>query len=510
MGAVNSAEVLALIKASQKINVGDPLIKAFTGPSNAVQGINNYDLSPGAKILYPVTTILRNMIPRVVGGVGIQANWRSITALNPSNMAFGVSDGQRGGNMDQTVANVLAAFAHFSLENYVTLDANLAAQGFDDVRSLATTMLLQAVMEQEEKLILGGNFNNTLGTCATPTGVVSASGGTLATSATYSIICVEVTYDGMLQSTFPTSTGSGASLVYTGGLVKLPYVRSNADGTTDTINGFAGQKSAASSAQNVTGPNGSITATVVPSGKALGYAWFVGATAGTEKLFTITGQPSVLITALNATGQAASAGFASDLSANALNYNGLLTQIMTSGSGSYVTDLNNAFMTATTGGSGGIAQIDNAIVSMYQNFRLVPTDIFMNGVDQINARNKILAANTNMAPFFLAGTAGGNDNQVMGAAQFKAYQNPIGFGNQTLRVHAHPFLPQGTILLYSDKVPYALSNVAQLLRIYLQRDYFQTEWPVITRKYTYAVSFDGVLQNFFPPAFGVIKGVGNG
>ena len=41
-----------------------------------------------------------------------------------------------------------------------------------------------------------------------------------------------------------------------------------------------------------------------------------------------------------------------------------------------------------------------------------------------------------------------------------------------------------------------------------RRDYYQLEWPLKTRKYEYGVYFDGVLQNYFPPAFGMITNIG--
>lgn len=500
MGANNVNEVLSLIKAAQQNNIAKAA--GFSVPTNAVQGINEYDLEPGARLLVPVTKLLRDLIPRDVGGMGIQANWRSITAVNPSGMNPGVSDGQRGGSIDQTVTNNLAAFAHLSLENFVTFDADLAAKGFDNVRALAVQDLLWSFFEAEERTILGGNSSLGLGTPTTPVGTPSTTGGTLAAGTTYSVIVVPLTYDGMQWSTFPT----GGAAAPSGGAVMLPYTRNNADGTTNTINGFAGQQSAASGAITTTGTTGSITATTTAIPGAFGYAWFLGATAGTERLNQITGQPKAVLQKLNSTGQLATAGFASDLSTNALVYDGLLTQIQKPASGAYSVDLAGATMTSNGSGFGGIAEIDTALLSFYNTHRLIPTHIFMNGTDQVNAAHKILNGNTNLAPFFM----GGSQGDIGAGAQFTRYRNPVGYGNQVLEVVAHPFLPQGTILFYSARNPYPLSNVAQVLKMKLQRDYYQTEWPVITRKYTYAVSCDGVLQCYFPAAFGVITGVGNG
>lgn len=500
-GAEGIDAVLAKIRDAQKTN-SSPLQKAFTQSGSAISGITEYDLEQGARLLYPITTILRNMIPRKTGGTGIQANWRAITAVNPGNVAIGLSEGNRGGFMSQTVVDKLAAFRFMGLDNYVTFEADYAAQGFDDVRALAVTELLQSVMEQEERIDLGGNSSISLGTCGTVTVTASNTGGFLA-DATYKVICVALTYDGMQFSTDPCSS-YGVQPV--GGAVKLPYTRTNADGTTDAIQGFCGIQSAESGNAVVNGGTslGSVAASVTAVSGALGYAWFLG-TTGATRLVQITGYPSVTLKYTNTTGQLASALPATDTSTNSLNYDGILTQILTSGSGAYVKDLGGSAFTTTGSGSGGILEIDNAIASFYRNYRLVPDTIIMNGTDQQNAKAKILTGNTNLAPFFMGGTAG----DIGAGAQFTRYRNPIGFGNQNLEVVAHPFMPQGTLLFYSKRNPYPLSNVQNILQKRLRRDYYQMEWPVVTRKYTYGVYFDGVLQCYFAPAFGVLTGIGN-
>lgn len=498
MGAHNVEEALALIKAAQGKNV----TKAFTQSSSAISGITEYDLEQGARLLYPVTTILRNMIPRKTGGAGIQANWRTITAINPGNVAIGLSEGNRGGFMSQTVNDVLAIFRFMGMDNYVTFEADYAAQGFDDVRALAVTELLQSVMEQEERIDIGGNRSIALGTTGTVTATASNTGGFLA-DATYSVIALALTYDGVQFSTAPAL----AAGVQSGGLVKLPYTRTNADGTTDTINGFSGIQSAAAGSLTVNGGTnlGSVAASVAAVNGAFGYAWFMG-TSGNERLVKITGGRATTLQYTNSTGQLATAIPASDTSQNSLNYDGILTQIAAPGSGSYKADLGGAVLTTSGSGSGGIAEFDTAIAAFYNTYRLIPTHIIMNGVDQANAKNKILTGNTNLAPFFMGGTAG----DVGAGAQFVRYRNPIGFGNQNLEVVTHPFMPQGTVLFYSNKVPYPLSNVGNIIQKRLRRDYYQVEWPVVTRKYTYGVYFDGVLQMYFMPAFGVLTSVGNG
>lgn len=492
-------------KALAKRLSDEDLTKAFSQPTSAIQGLAQYDLEQGARLLYPITTILRNMIPRVTGGTGIQANWRSVTAVNPTGLNIGLSEGHRGGYMSQTIQNVFASFATSGMDNFVTEQAYLAAVSFEDLYALMATVTLQGVMEGEELLDIGGNNSLALGQVSVPAqGATATTGGFLSNGATYSVVCVPLTYLGMHWAVPPTVAGNGA---LSGGTVPLPYVRTNADGSTDNIQGFAGQSNV-SAAINLAGGGSTqvINATVTAIPGACGYAWFLGATAGTERLVAITGYPAVTITNTNSTGQLASLVGATDTSLNALNYNGLITQIETAGSGAYTKDLAGAALTTSGSGTGGITEIDNAINSFIANYRLVPTDIFMSPYDQGKAKNLVLTGNTNLAPFVMGEAS---SSGLAAAAQLKVYNNPVGFGTPQLAVHAHPFLPAGTMIFYSRTNPYPLSNVPNLIRKLCRRDYWQVDWPVVTNQRTMGVYFDAVLQLYFAPAFGMITGMRN-
>ena len=251
----------------------DVLMKAFVQPGSATSGLAQYDLEQGARLLYPITTILRNMIPRVTGGTGIQANWRAITAVNPTNLNIGLSEGHRGGAMSQTVVDKTASFKTSGMDNYVTEQAYLAAVTFEDLYALSATETLQGTMEAEEHLDIGGNNSIALGTTPTPTQGATASTGGFLSDATYSVICVALTYLGTANSTPPTGQGT-ATLA--GGAIVLPYTRANMDGSSDLINGFSGAQSAALS---VTLSGGTATqvinAAVAAVNGAFGYAWYL-------------------------------------------------------------------------------------------------------------------------------------------------------------------------------------------------------------------------------------------
>lgn len=489
---MDTNQLMALVRAElAKTNY-----TGFTMPANATTGINYYDLEAGAKSLFPVITPLRNRIPRVGAPGGTQANWRAITGINVNNIVAGVSDGNRSAVVTTSTQDYTAAYKQIGLEDFVTFGADLAARSFDDVKAISARNLLYALMIEEEKMLLGGNNSLQLGTTGTPSLAASTTGGSLAT-ATYSVICVALSFDGF-------RTGSVA------GGIQAAVSRTNSDGSTDNYGGGSAQKSASATVA-VTGPTGSIGATVALKTGAVAYAWFWGA-AGAEVLGAITTINSVVITATATGTQTAASLPSSDQSTNSLEFDGLLTMNANSAYGGYY--VQQATGTAGTGTpltsdtEGGITEIDVALKYFWDVYRLSPTDIFVSSQEQQNIYKKILTSTTANSQRFVYNVEQG---MLAGGAMVRSYLNKFSMsGAKDIPIHLHPNMPPGTIMFFTDTLPYPLSNVSNVLQVRTLRDYYQIEWPYRTRKYEYGVYSHEVLQNFFPPAFGVITNIGNG
>lgn len=479
-----------------KGNVGN-LVKASTFAQNAsaISGLTYYDLEPGAKLLYPVLTPLRNAIPRVSGRGGIQANWRAITAINTTGIRAGISAGNRGGVMAIATQDYIAAYKGIGLENNVDFEATYAAQNFDDVRALAAKTLLESVMIGEELLLLGGNGTNALGTTGTPSLVNQTTGGTLS-AATWSVICVALTLDGFLNASIS-------------GGVQGSITRTNADGSSDTFGGGSATKSAAATA-TTTGSTSSLLASVAAKTGAVAYAWYWG-TAGNELLGAITTINSVAITAA-ATGTQNASALTGDNSVNNLVFDGLLTLSAKSGLNAYyatqATGTQGTGTPLTADGEGGIVEIDLALKSFWDNYRLSPTAILVSSQEALNISKKILqgAATSNLK--FQVNVENG---MVAGGLMIREYLNRFSMqGGQSIPIKIHPNMPAGTILFVTERLPYPISNVTNVMQVRTRQEYYQIEWPLRSRKYEYGVYADEVLQHFFPPSLGVITNIGNG
>lgn len=505
MGAINSDEVLALVKTAQAQAV-EELTKNFNQPGSATAGIQGYDLEAPSKKLYPVLCPLRNSIPRVGGGFAIQANWKAITGINTTRVRAGVSEGQRGGQVQHTSAEYFAAYRGIGLEKAVTFEADYAAKGFEDVKALAVQQTLESLMIEEEMILLGGNTSNALGTTPTPTLAASGTGGTLATQ-TLSVICVALGLQSYWDVAGINNGQTGGSFDAATAQVKAEITRTNADGSTDTFGAGTAQKSAAATV-SVTGPTGSVAASVAAVRGAVAYAWYWGA-AGAERLGAVTTINSVSITAAsNGAAQLASALPAADHSTSALEFDGLLTIASKPALNSYYQALATGTPgtgTTLTGAGGRIVEIDAALASFFDKYRLQPDKVYVN-FRQFQKITNLVLGQTNPQVMFTVDV--NSPKELVAGRNVGKYLSPI--TGEVIDLVVHPNLPPGTIMFRTTRVPAYLDGVSDLCRVRARREYHQIEWPLRTRKYEYGVYADEVLQHYFPPSLGIITNVANG
>jgi len=497
-------QTIDLIKTALMAPNAD-LLKAFTMAGTAITGLTAYDLEAPAKTLYPVLTPLRNKIPRVSGRGGIQANWRAVTAINSAKISAGVVEGKRGGIITTTVAEYLAAYRGLGLEDTVTFEAQYAGQGFEDIKSRAARGLLQSLMIQEEMVILGGNGAAVaLGkpTAPTLTDVPGAAGGTVKASTKYKVAVAALTLEGYLLATV------AAGVVQT-------YSRTNGGGdAADTVNGGSSQCSDPTEVQ--TGADGVDTHcikayTPVVTG-AVAYAWYWGPSVGTFKLGAITTINSIKIAVPIGTGTQVDTDVPADKSKNSLIFDGLLYQLWKTASGAYIasqaTGTEGTGTPLTAGNDGSITEFDTLLQSLWDNYRLSPTEILVSSQEMKNIRKKVMTATTSSLGRFVIQV---DQKGIMGGYQVKGYLNPFGMaGPVEIPITLHPVMPPGTVMFYTDSLPYQLSDVPNVVQMRTRQEYYQIEWPLRTRKYEYGVYADEVLQNYFPPAFGIITNIADG
>ncbi|HJU15721.1 MAG TPA: hypothetical protein VJ770_04560 [Stellaceae bacterium] len=470
-------------------------------------GLVAYDLQAPAKNLYPVVTPIRNRLPRVGGGTGTATNWRQVNAIIGSGYdAMGwVPEGQRSAQMSYSTSNKSASYVTIGEEDAATYEAISAGRGFEDIQVRMTFRLLQKMMLKEEMAILAGNAGGSnggisLGTPATPTLSASGSGATLP-AATYSVIVVALTLEGYQNSSL--SGGVATSQSITG-----------ADGKSYTLSGGSSNKSS-NATQAVTLGQTLFASTTAIQG-AVAYAWYVGI-AGSETLQAITTINSAAFsTALAGSRQAATA-ITADNSGNATAYNGLLTTALASGSNAYVNVL--ATGTAGTGtpltasGRGSVNEIDTMLETMWQNFELSPTVLYVNAQELKNITTKVLSNASGPLLRYDSPAEGGDGYTITASGTVAYYYNPFAIdGGLRIPIRIHPRVPPGTILGWAENLPiqYQSNEVPNVAEIKTRQDYYQIDWPIVTRQRQVGVYAEECLAIYAPFAMGVICNVGNG
>jgi hypothetical protein len=455
-------------------------------------GFNAFDLRGPALQLYPLLTPLRNRLAREVSDRGdLATRWKAVTGVNTTNLELGVSPGRRSAEIQITEQDYVASYAGIGLESSVDWEAVWSGGKEFDNKAVAVENLLRAVMIGEENIILNGNASMPLGTPSAPVITGPSAGGSYPVTTGVQAYVVALTPRGFSAATI----ASGVPLLIT---------RTNIDGSTTQFGGGSSSVSAASNAINTTSGNQTFTVKVAAVKGAAAYAWFIGTSASTAILTAITTVNTATISALGTGTQTANL-ITADNSTNSLVFDGFLTQALKSNAG-YFASLDGAFMNSD--GANGIVEIDAALQYFWDNKRLSPTEIWINSQEARNINKKVVAGGGTPLFRFTSPSTGNDAPAIMGGTSVAKYWNK--FTQQFLDVLIHPNIVAGSIFFNTQEIPYPLSGVDKVTFIRCRRDYYQIEWPVVSRQYVYGVYADEVLVCRAPFSLGVISNVGNG
>lgn len=482
-------DTLALLKGAYREQ--NALRKAGNTVTTAT-GLLAFDLQAPAKNLYPLINLLGKRIARRPGKGGTATNWRQVNSIIGSgfdNIGW-VPEGQRAGVMSLNASTKAASYATIGEEGALTFEAYMGAEGFEDERSRTSIRTLQKALLKEEIAILGGNASQVLGTPATPALSAAGSGATLP-AATYSVIVVGLTVEGYLNS----SVANGVALTKT---------VTGQDGQTFALNGGSSNKSVNATQAVTLGQT--LTATATPMAASVAYAWFVGV-AGSEILQAITTVPTASFSAPLASGTQAATAVTADHSNNPnTGFDGLLTNVFNPANGAYSVDLLGAAFTASSRGT--VNEIDAMLESMWNNYRLSPTVIYVSAQEQKSITN--VALNQSAGNLLRQNTAIGADGKVTAGVVVGHYYNPFALGGGVMiPVELHPNIPPGTLICWAENLPaqYQSNEVPNVAEMHVQQEWQDINWPLVTRSYQNGIYVREVLAVYAPFAMGVIKGI---
>ncbi len=471
---------------------------------NTTTGLVNYDLQAPAKNLYPVYTPVRNALPRVAGNGGTATNWRVVSAIIGSGNVVmpWVPEGQRSARMSYTTANVAATYVTIGEEDELTEEALNAAQGFEDIFGTMNMRLLQKTMQKEEMGLLFGNRSVALGTMGALTLSAVGSGGTLPT-ATYYVRVVALTGE---------AYGISGGNVGASSLISTQTI-TGADGKTYVLNGGTSIYSAEASQAITLGQNLNVSWALKTG--AVAYAVFINNATNTEILQAIVTINSYVQSVPLTAATQSYAAFSADYSQNSvLAFDGLYSQLINNYPGN-VTSLAQGTLGVgtplTASGRGSVNEIDNALQLMWNKYLLGPDVILVNSQEQKNITNKSLSNSS--GPLLRVEGDATEPFAFVANNVVKYYYNPYAPGStQKIPVMVHPFVPPGTVLMWTNKLPplYQSNEVPNVAEVHCRKDYRSTVWPQITRARDVGVYAEEVLAVYAPFALWVINNITNG
>lgn len=498
-------------------------------------GFNFYDLRGPAFLLYPVNVPFRNSLPRwgkQNAGYGTAVHWKG-TTLSPGTSYAGAAEGKRVAYATPTETDYIATYKELGIERAVTFTAEFAGEGYTDNVADEHLRGLHEFWLQEEGLMLGGNSgsgtgNNgfALGTSNTPTGTAVATVGAGFTSGHYiSAYVVELTMLG-----YPNNAQYGYQAVptVTSGLTPS-FTRTNADATTDTINGGTSHISAGSTPVQVTGGNLSVSFKVAAKAGAFAWAWFIDDEATNTSVLAnallggITTVPS-FVAATTPTGtQAGNAtGLNADKSAQALDFDGLIAYAVNAGVFLNMSDLtltspvtgstNNGKLNAGLAGVTGapaVQEIDYDLLQQWNSFQSV-ADAIHASADAKRYITACLFKNSSATPAFRIEVSRDQQGNIMGGFTVSSYKSLYAMkatGKEEIPIMIHPMLPAGTILYDKEQNPWPHSRIPGVRGMFVQRDYYSIEWPITTRQWTFGTYGHEVLGHYIPGMLTVRTGI---
>ena len=446
-----------------------------------------YNLSPLVACLEPMWekyNIFVKKFPRVgpaQGMVGTKAQWWQINSVTN-----GMSSSYEGslGSENTTITELIEkSYKTTALYDYVTYEAQAAGTGFMDAKGTSVIRALRKFRQKEEFKIIGGNIN----ALTTPSTIAAVGGGNGYISAgSYSVKVSAVTAE-MLQCVAVNQN--------IGGLVLPPYLDANGNAISGRYWGVGLPSSDTSVTVDTNA--GSIAVSITPTPDAPAYAIFVKLSTDsyytlqavtTYSLFTITNYYTLNSVAPTIEG-----------SNDILSYDGLIPQIINSGN---IFGSDNGYNQLTAAET-GVAEINTVLQNIFNAYRVAATNIYVSG----SLREVITQANIKKGAVYNLIQTGELDDLTIGRIT-GTYIHPA--TGEPLAIQTHPYLPEGMVLITTERVDMPELGVNQLFEMHIGQDYFERDVFQQNRRYPFEIFTYSVLGLRTPKYNAIIKNCAKG
>lgn len=475
--------------------IGKDIGKNFSTTSPLNSGFVPFDLLAPSRLIYPVYSPLRNKIQRVPGQ-GTSHRAKLVTGVSGSQTAgAGVVDVsmsefpqgqslsgnwplQLPGSGTQAAVDINIPYKYFGLTESLSMLAQFAGQGFEDISALANQILLQEFMMAEEYQYLaatGTALSAPTNVGVNPRAVTANSNETSVTGLSNNlyVVITAVNYFGETVASTAANHASVANDVYD---ITWAPVRGAFAYNVYVGQGTAAPANSGYALANTSGPVGGVAFTL-QGAFPTNTTHPPTADSGTGNSNRYEGFMSILDGHASTDASVYPAGF----------------------EGGYVNKAVQATPTHDT--------IFTALEGLFDAtgaYRADPAELIGEGGDIARLTDEIInsgATNTGYRLFVQQSEAG----QIVAGGAVSEFINPV--TRSLLKVLVHPFLYQGNAFLVSYQLPMPWSNVANVWENVLVQDYLSIAWPVIDLSFRYSLVMDGSLVCYAPQYNGVISGL---
>lgn len=489
-------------------------------------GFNFYDLRGPAYFLFPILTPFIQMIGRkgkVNAGVGTVAHWKATRNPNSTYIYVGVQEGQRNATRTPNEIDYLATYKELGMEGAETFTAQWAGEGYTDNLADEHFRNLASLRLQEEMMTLLGNSGTATGNLGFQLGQAPNVTTALVTSDTYNVpatagfaantnvsaAVVAITGYGLNPG---GQAGYGAPPSVANGLVPTS-TRTNVDGTTLTVNGGTSAISNVSSSVTTNATAKWVKFTCAAVQGAVAYAWYwyssssTSPTIGQLTLGAITPAPFYVAGAAAAGTQLGNAaGLSSDFSAQATDFDGLLTYAFKNG---YWNDMGYGSFTPL--GNGQVKEVEADLDFLWTQYQAQPDAIWVSADVRIALEAAIIFSATGTNNFIFPYDRAGQDSGLLGGFIVSGYKSKYSInpsGGTVIPIRIHPMMPPGTMYYDINTNPYPHARIPAVREFMMQRDYYAIEWPVVTREWTFGTYVQEVLAHYLPWITAIRTGIG--
>ena len=454
-----------------------------TGITASTSALVGYPLEKPAKSLYFIEDAMRRRVPRVVNPMGGDtAHWKVITGINTSNVRAGVAEGAVATALTLATSPKSMAYRTLNQYNTYTDEARFMGRQFMDIPNLGMLAILQSLMIQEDLEIIGGT-DVTIGGPTTVT--ATDAGGTSSNFATTTYYIVV------------------SALNWFGWYNKAVGRKASTDAAGESIGTICATGSYSSTSTHAC----KLVWTDVPGAAAYNIYIGTSSAAAAQYLKTVT-YNSITLTSCTATDTGVTNN-ADQTAASGYGYEGIIQQLTaltgTVGStGSYGTAtayyLDNAGVAPTSDGAGGCAEIETALASIWDNYRVSPTLILVNSQEAKSLKKLTIGSSSTNAVRVTINEE--SKNKFTAGSAVDTYWSP--YTEQLMNIVTSVHMPKGKIMLLGERVPYPNAEVPNNFEVELQQEYYGEMFARTTRTTPVGVTCIGALKVYLPGACGII------